>query len=187
MNSAKPTKEQRRRGGGGGKRLFKDLKRQANSLSRASEQASTLGCRRSPIPAQCLPTKTNFPAEKRWHKANPEKAIGMVGRGKARGHGAQLCRNSTQSNRSRRKFFRPINLIPEFPVPPRLYAATLPPLLLCRSAYSGGSQAQTLRCMCRMLCASVHERARGARPARCCHCCHTRTRSLPWPSSTAVA
>ena len=38
---------------GGGERLIKDLKRQANSPSRGSEQASTQGWRLSPLPSCC--------------------------------------------------------------------------------------------------------------------------------------
>jgi len=46
--------------GGGGERLIKYLKRQVDSLSRGSEQASTQGWRRSPHPSDTAPPRSEL-------------------------------------------------------------------------------------------------------------------------------
>jgi len=44
----------------GGERLIKDLKRQASSLSRGSEQASTQGWRQGPHPLNTAPPRSEL-------------------------------------------------------------------------------------------------------------------------------
>ena len=45
-------------GGGGGERLIKDRKRQVDSLSRGSEQASTQRWKRRPLPSNTAPPRS---------------------------------------------------------------------------------------------------------------------------------